>query len=267
MERRSLAERHRDAIGGGSRRAQWPMVTSRAAPRPGAFAALLLARARPRLPRSALSAPAASRPALQASWSPAWEKAPPATPPALGWGPSPWARPPNAVPQRGWPADEPIDVLIMVGYALDKPWSKQGVVAARQPGGPGAAPASASWSSTGAPHPDISTVAALRDALLAGQVRRLLRQRQRRLYRDARCSRSLGIAEQMQGKAHMIPATPVGEIVARGEAEIGFQQMSELKPIRGIDLAGAAAAGPSAGHGVLCRGACPRPSSPRPPAP
>ena len=36
----------------------------------------------------------------------------------------------------------------------------------------------------------------------------------------------------------MIPATPVGEIVARGEADLGFQQMSELKPIRGIDLVG-----------------------------
>ena len=48
----------------------------------------------------------------------------------------------------------------------------------------------------------------------------------------------MGIAEQMAGKARMIPATPVGEIVARGEAEIGFQQISELKPIKGIDLLG-----------------------------
>ena len=36
----------------------------------------------------------------------------------------------------------------------------------------------------------------------------------------------------------MIPAIPVGEVVARGEAEIGFQQISELKPIKGIDLVG-----------------------------
>ena len=36
----------------------------------------------------------------------------------------------------------------------------------------------------------------------------------------------------------MIPAEPVGGVVARGDAEIGFQQISELKPIKGIDLLG-----------------------------
>jgi molybdate transport system substrate-binding protein len=36
----------------------------------------------------------------------------------------------------------------------------------------------------------------------------------------------------------MIPADPVGEVVARGEFEIGFQQMSELIPVPGIDLVG-----------------------------
>jgi molybdate transport system substrate-binding protein len=36
----------------------------------------------------------------------------------------------------------------------------------------------------------------------------------------------------------MIPAEPVGLVVARGEAEIGFQQMSELKPIKGIEIIG-----------------------------
>jgi molybdate transport system substrate-binding protein len=36
----------------------------------------------------------------------------------------------------------------------------------------------------------------------------------------------------------MIPATPVGLIVARGEAEIGFQQISELMAIPGIVVVG-----------------------------
>ena len=36
----------------------------------------------------------------------------------------------------------------------------------------------------------------------------------------------------------MIPAEPVGSVVARGEAEIGFQQMRALKPISGIELVG-----------------------------
>ncbi len=48
----------------------------------------------------------------------------------------------------------------------------------------------------------------------------------------------LGIADAMKDKARKISATPVGEIVARGEAEIGFQQISELKPVKGIEIVG-----------------------------
>jgi ABC-type molybdate transport system substrate-binding protein len=33
-------------------------------------------------------------------------------------------------------------------------------------------------------------------------------------------------------------ARAVAEVVARGDAEIGFQQMSELKPVEGIDIIG-----------------------------
>jgi molybdate transport system substrate-binding protein len=36
----------------------------------------------------------------------------------------------------------------------------------------------------------------------------------------------------------MIPAEPVGKVVARGEAQLGFQQISELLPIPGVDLVG-----------------------------
>ena len=42
----------------------------------------------------------------------------------------------------------------------------------------------------------------------------------------------------MRDKARKIPATPVGEIVASGDAEIGFQQISEMKPVKGIDIVG-----------------------------
>ena len=48
----------------------------------------------------------------------------------------------------------------------------------------------------------------------------------------------LGIEPQVKGKARINAWIPVGEVVARGEAEIGFQQISELKPIKGIDLVG-----------------------------
>ena len=48
----------------------------------------------------------------------------------------------------------------------------------------------------------------------------------------------LGIVDEMKGKARMIPAEPVGAVVARGEAEIGLQQVSELLPVAGIDYVG-----------------------------
>ena len=48
----------------------------------------------------------------------------------------------------------------------------------------------------------------------------------------------LDIADAMKDKAKKIPATPVAEIVAKGDAEIGFQQISELKPVAGIDIVG-----------------------------
>ena len=53
------------------------------------------------------------------------------------------------------------------------------------------------------------------------------------------CSKRLEIADQMKGNSRMIPAEPVGEVVALGEAEIGFQQISELKLVSGIEIVGA----------------------------
>ncbi len=42
----------------------------------------------------------------------------------------------------------------------------------------------------------------------------------------------------IRAKSRMIPAEPVGRVVARGEAELGFQQRSELQPIQGITIVG-----------------------------
>jgi len=48
-----------------------------------------------------------------------------------------------------------------------------------------------------------------------------------------------GIAEELKAKITQTPpGTAVGPLVARGEAEIGFQQMSELLPTAGIDIVG-----------------------------
>ena len=42
----------------------------------------------------------------------------------------------------------------------------------------------------------------------------------------------------MKSKAHQIPATPVGELIAKGEVDIGFQEVPELLPIPGIIFVG-----------------------------
>lgn len=48
-----------------------------------------------------------------------------------------------------------------------------------------------------------------------------------------------GIADRLKSKiVAAVPNTPIGEVVARGNAEIGFQQVSELLPVKGIDYLG-----------------------------
>jgi len=89
----------------------------------------------------------------------------------------------------------------------------------------------------GAPKPDISTVEAFKRALL--EARSIA-------YSDSASGvylatvvfPRLGIADEIKHKSRMIPADPVGTVVARGEAEIGLQTLSALIPVSGIDIAG-----------------------------
>jgi molybdate transport system substrate-binding protein len=48
----------------------------------------------------------------------------------------------------------------------------------------------------------------------------------------------LGLAAELAPKIRKVEGEPVGQVVARGEAEIGFQQVSELLPVAGIDYVG-----------------------------
>ena len=89
----------------------------------------------------------------------------------------------------------------------------------------------------GAPKPDISSADAVKRALLAAKTI-AYSDSASGVYVSTEMFRKLGIEDEMKGKARKIPATPVGEIVAKGEAEIGFQQISELKPVQGIDIIG-----------------------------
>ncbi|MDB5503067.1 MAG: transporter substrate-binding protein [Tardiphaga sp.] len=149
------------------------------------------------------------------------------------YGPS-MGETPQAIPMR-LSRGEPADVLIMVGYALGDLVSKGQVVAdsrvdlADSPIGVAV--------KAGAPRPDLSSPETLKAALLAAKTI-AYSDSASGVYVSTEMFNRLGIAEQMKGKARKIPATPVGEIVASGLAEIGFQQISELKPVAGIDIVG-----------------------------
>ena len=140
----------------------------------------------------------------------------------------------NAIPQR-LARGEPDDVLIMVGYALDG-LLKDGRAVAGSKVDLALSPIGMAVRA-GRPVPDISTEDKLRAVLLAAKSV-AYSDSASGVYIERELFRKLGIEEQMHGKAHMIPATPVGEIVAKGEAELGFQQKAELLPVAGITFAG-----------------------------
>ena len=58
------------------------------------------------------------------------------------------------------------------------------------------------------------------------------------VYIEAELFKKLGIEKQIIPKAHMIEKTPVGSLVASGEYELGFQQVSEILPVQGIEFVG-----------------------------
>ena len=89
----------------------------------------------------------------------------------------------------------------------------------------------------GAPRPDISTLDALKRTLLAAKSI-AYSDSASGVYLADELFPKLGIADQIKGKSRKIEADPVGGVVAKGDAEIGFQQISELRPVKGIDIVG-----------------------------
>lgn len=93
----------------------------------------------------------------------------------------------------------------------------------------------------GQPKPDIGTMDSLRKTLLAAKSI---------AYSDSSSGtylstigfKKLGIADEISGKTRKVRGPPSGEpvaaVVARGEAEIGFQQVPELIHVPGIDFVG-----------------------------
>jgi len=92
----------------------------------------------------------------------------------------------------------------------------------------------------GAPKPDISSADALKRTLLAAKSI---------VYADpakggaagvyfAKVIDRLGIADQLKSKTILVPGAQAPELVAKGEAEIGAAQGSEIVPVAGAELLG-----------------------------
>jgi molybdate transport system substrate-binding protein len=141
---------------------------------------------------------------------------------------------PDSIPSR-LARGEPADVVIMASTALDD-LIKQGKVV------PGSRVDLARSSigmavRAGAPKPDISSVDGLKRALLEAKSIAYSASASG-VYLSTVMFPRLGIADQIKDKAKRIESERVGTVVARGDAEIGFQQVSELLPIAGIDYVG-----------------------------
>ena len=140
----------------------------------------------------------------------------------------------NAIPMR-LGRGEHIDVVIMASPALAE-LIRQGKI--RADSRVDLARSSIGMAvKAGAPRPDIGTVDALKRTLLAAKSIGYSDSASG-VYLSTELFPKLGIADQIKSKSRKIEADPVGGYVASGEVEIGFQQISELRPVKGIDIVG-----------------------------
>jgi len=127
---------------------------------------------------------------------------------------------------------ETVDLVILSAAALED-LRKAGIVSERTDlarSGIGVAV------KTGAPKPDISSGEALKRTVLAAKGI-AYSTGPSGIYLIKLFER-MGIAEQIKSRVKQVQGVPAGSIVARGEAELAFQQVSELLPVPGIDLVG-----------------------------
>ena len=130
---------------------------------------------------------------------------------------------------------EPADVLIMVGSALQQ-LETRGYVLPGSRVDLALSPIGCAVKA-GAEVPDINDDQSFRKALLAAKSIVYSDSASGR-YIQSKLFKKLGIENEMRGKARQIPATPVGEILAKGEADMGFQEVAELLPVPGITFVG-----------------------------
>ncbi|WHZ11648.1 MAG: putative ABC transport system, periplasmic component [Burkholderiaceae bacterium] len=131
-------------------------------------------------------------------------------------------------------AGEPFDVVVLAADAIDKLIASGRIVLGRvdlvRSGVAVAVRA-------GAPLPDIASEDAVREAVLGA--RSLSYSTGPSGVHLMRVFERWGIAAQIQGRiVQAPPGVPVGSLVARGEVELGFQQLSELIHLPGIAVVG-----------------------------
>ena len=148
-------------------------------------------------------------------------------------GPS-MGKSPEAIPNR-LDRGEPADAVIMVGYALDDLIRKGKVIPASRV--ELADSRIGMVVREGAAKPDISTEEGLRQTLLHAKSI-AYSDSASGVYIERELFKKLGIEDQVKQKAKMIPRIPVASEVANGDYEIGFQQVSELLPVKGATFVG-----------------------------
>jgi molybdate transport system substrate-binding protein len=146
---------------------------------------------------------------------------------------------PEAIPAR-LARGEAADVVILDGSAADE-LGKRGLL--RADSKVELAPSMIGMVvRAGAARPDIGSIEALRSTLLAANSI-AYSDSGSGTYLSTNLFPKLGIADQIAGKSRKIRGPPSGEpvakVVARGEAEIGFQQVSELIDVSGVTFVGA----------------------------
>src|SRR6478672_3544887 len=88
----------------------------------------------------------------------------------------------------------------------------------------------------GAKRPDVSTPEKLKAALLAAKTVGYSQGSSGQHFQTV--IQKLGIADAVKAKAVVVQGRPVGAAIASGEAEIGVQQVAELRPVKGVDVIG-----------------------------
>jgi len=141
---------------------------------------------------------------------------------------------PDAIPNRLRRGD-PIDVVILAASALDGLIADGKVVRGSRVDLVRSSIGMAVRS--GAPKPDISTLEAFTKTVMAARSLAFSSSASG-VYFFSELFPRLGIVDAMRAKSKMVDSGPAGALVARGEAEIAFQQISELLPVAGIDYVG-----------------------------